>query len=107
MRYGILILLLFMPFFASAQNLATAQAVSQAKGVLIRDIKMDGFVLGDKNQFVKLFKPYLNKHLTTADMDAILKQIQIVYEREGYDQLVSITYQVIKHRLVFTALITS
>ncbi len=30
------------------------------------------------------------------------KEIKVIYEREGYQQLVSITYQVDKHRLVFT-----
>ena len=64
-------------------------------------------MLGDKDQFIKLFKPYRNKYLTSADMDAILQKIQVMYERDGYQQLVSISYQVIKHRLVFTALMTS
>lgn len=107
MRYCLLILLLLMPFSAFAQNSPAEQAAGQNKGTLIRSIEMDGFVLGDKGQFVKLFKPYRNKYLTKADMDAILQQVEIFYEREGYQQLVSITYQVIKHRLVFTALMIS
>ena len=107
MRYCVLILLLFIALPVFAQNAAAQQAVSQDKGTLIRNIVMEGFVLGDKDRFVKLFKPYRNKYLTKADMDAILLHVQIIYEREGYQQLVSITYQVIKHRLVFTALMTS
>jgi hemolysin activation/secretion protein len=74
---------------------------------LIKSIDMEGFVLQDKDQFVKLFKPYRNKYLTTADMDGILQQIQVIYEKEGYQQLVTITYHVDKHRLLFTALMTS
>jgi hypothetical protein len=107
MRYFLLILLLFIPFPVSAQSVPSAQIALQDKGILIHDIEMDGFVLGNKDQFVKLFKPYRNKYLTKSDMDAILMQIQVFYEREGYQQLVSITYQVVKHRLIFTALMTS
>jgi hemolysin activation/secretion protein len=103
MRYCVLILLLFISLPASAPNAAVGQAVSQAQGTLIRNIVMEGFVLQDKNQFVKLFKPYRNKYLTIHDMDGILQKIQDIYEKEGYQQLVSITYHVEKHRLVFTA----
>jgi len=74
---------------------------------LSRDIQMDGFVLQNKEQFIKLFKLYRNKYLTTDDMNLILQKIQGIYEREGYQELVNINYQVIKHRLVFTALMTS
>ena len=74
---------------------------------MIRNIDIDGFVLGDKSRFVKLFKPYRNKYLTTIDMDAILQKIQAIYEQDGYRLLVSITYQVSKHRLAFTVLMTS
>lgn len=108
MRHGALILLLFVTLPLSVQDFAGAsQATSQEKGNLIRNIVIEGFVLQDKDQFTKLFKPYRNKYLTTADMDAILKQVQVIYEREGYQQLVSITYHVDKHRLIFTALMTS
>jgi len=107
MRYGVLILLLFISLPSSAQNIPAGQVVVKDKGVLVRDIKMEGFVLGDKDQFVKIFKPYRNKYLTTADMDAILQRIQRIYEEQGYQQLVTISYQVTKHRLVFTALMTS
>lgn len=107
MRHGVLIFLLCVSLPLSAQDASAAQADAQQNGVLIRNIAIEGFVLQDKEQFTKLFKPYRNKHLTTADMDAILKQIQVIYEREGYQQLVSITYQVAKHRLVYTALMTS
>ena len=64
-------------------------------------------MLGDKSRFVKLFKPYRNKYLTGTDMDTILQKIQAIYEQEGYAQLVSISYQVTKHRLVFTVLMIS
>ena len=107
MRYCILILLFFIFIPLSAHQMAVAQSVSHEKGVLIRDIRMDGFVLGDRDQFTKIFKPYRNKYLTAEDMDDILQKIQIVYEREGYKELVTITYQVTKHRLVYTALMTS
>jgi len=102
-----LILLFFISLPVWAQNVTAPKVVSQDKGVLIKNIEMAGFVLGNKDRFVKLFKPYRNKYLTTADMDAILQKVQAFYEEEGYQQLVSITYQVNKHRLVFTALMTS
>ena len=107
MRYSFLILLCFIFMPLTVQQAAAAQSVSQEKGVLIRDIRMDGFVLGDRDQFAKIFKPYRNKFLTTEDMDDILQKIQIVYEREGYKELVTITYKATKHRLVYTALMTS
>ncbi|MBF0570241.1 MAG: hypothetical protein HQL12_00055 [Candidatus Omnitrophica bacterium] len=107
MRYCLFVLLLFVSLPSFAQKSPAPQAAVQDKGVLIRNIVMEGFVLQDKNQFVKLFKPYRNKYLTTADMDEILQKIRVVYEREGYQQIVSISYQVNKHRLLFTALMTS
>jgi len=107
MRYCVLILLFFISLPITAREVAASQAVSKPQGTLIRDIVIEGFVLGDKNQFVKLFKPYRNKHLTTADMDEILQKIQVIYEREGYLELVTISYQVTKHRLVYTALMTT
>jgi hemolysin activation/secretion protein len=107
MRYCVLILLFFMPLSASAQNAAAPQTSIAPQSTLIKNIEIEGFVLGDKAQFVKLFKPYHNKHLTAMDMDAILQQIKDIYEREGYLELVSITYQVNKHRLIFTVLMTS
>ena len=88
-----------MSLKASAQ-----QASLQDKATLIRSIDIEGFVLQDKNQFLKLFKPYRNKHLSKADMDAILQEIKDIYEREGYQQLVAISYQVEKHRLMYNAL---
>jgi len=96
-----------MPLSVFAQGLPAEQETIQDKGVLVRSIDIDGFVLGDKGQFIKLFKPYRNKYLTGADMDAILLQIQIIYEREGYKVLVSISYKVTKHHLEFTVLMTS
>ena len=91
----------------SAQSTASAQSVSKAQSILISSIKMEGFVLQNKNQFVELFKPYRNKYLTTADMNEILQKIQDIYAMGGYQQLVSITYHVDKHLLVFTASMTS
>ena len=99
--------LLFISLPASAGNVVTPQAQAQAHKTLIQNIAIEGFVLQDKNKFVKLFKPYRNKYLSTADMDEVLKKIKDIYEKEGYLQLVAITYHVIKHRLVFTALMTS
>jgi len=107
MCYLILIGLLFTSFPVLAQDVTAPSAAVEDRGILIHNIVLEGFVLGDKNQFTKLFKPYRNKHLTRADMDAILQEIQHIYEEQGYQQLVSISYQVIKHRLVFTALMTS
>jgi len=107
MRYCFLILLLFISWPVSAQNVISQPAATQAKGSLIRNIDVEGFVLGDKSRFVKLFKPYRNKYLTGTDMDTILQKIQAIYEQEGYAQLVSISYQVTKHRLVFTVLMIS
>jgi hemolysin activation/secretion protein len=107
MRYYVLISLLFISLSVPARNVLAAPADAQLQGTLVRNISIEGFVLQDKDQFIKLFKPYRNKYLTGADMDAILRQIQVIYEREGYQQLVSITYHLDKHRLVFTALMTS
>ena len=107
MRYLVLILILLMSLPFCVQNVNADQSSVQKNGTLIRSIDIEGFVLGDKNQFLRLFKPYRNKYLTAADMDVILSQVQIIYEREGYQQLVSISYQVNKHRLVFTVLMTS
>jgi hemolysin activation/secretion protein len=107
MRYCLLILFLLSPFSMLTQPAAAQEMNAQEKGILIRSITMDGFVLEDKNQFIKLFKPYRGKYLKTSDMDDILQKIQNIYAKEGYQQLVTITYQVNGHRLVFTALMTS
>ena len=107
MRYIVLILFLFISLPAYAPNAGASKADSKPQGTLIRSIVLEGFVLGDKDQFVRLFKPYRNKYLTAADMDGILQKIQGIYEMDGYQQLVSITYRVDKHRLVFTSAMTS
>ena len=86
----------------SAQSTASAQSVSKAQSILISSIKMEGFVLQNKNQFVELFKPYRNKHLSSADIDTILQQLQEIYEQAGYQGLVSIVYRVKRKSLVFT-----
>ena len=107
MRYFLMILLLFISLPVYAQNVPIVQSNPQEVRTLVRNIVIEGFALQDKEQFVKIFKPYRNKYLTTSDMDAILQKIKDIYERAGYQQLVSITYQVDRHRLVFTALMTS
>ena len=107
MRYGVLILFLLVSLPASSLNAAVPQVASKPQGTLIRSIVIEGFVLGDRTQFVKLFKPYRNKYLTTTDMDVILHKIQGIYEMDGYQQMVLITYKVNKHRLVFTSSMTS
>ena len=107
MRYFLMILLLFISLPVYAQNVPIVQSNPQEVRTLVRNIVIEGFVLQDKEQIVKIFKPYRNKYLTTSDMDAILQKIKDIYERAGYQQLVSITYQVDRHRLVFTALMTS
>jgi len=104
---SVLIILLFVSLPLSARNALASQAGVGQQGTLIRSIVIEGFVLQDKDQFTRLFKPYRDKYLTTADTDGILKQIQVIYEREGYQQLVTITYHINKHRLVYTALMTS
>ncbi len=103
MRYFILFLLLFISLPASAQNVPAPQVVSQAQGGLVRNIAIEGFVLEEqKSQFVKLFKPYRNKHLSAADIDTILQALQEIYEQAGYQGLVSIEYRVKKKSLTFT-----
>jgi len=104
MRCGFLALFLLFSLPLLAGNLQAQQTVVDDKPVLVRSIDIQGFVLGDKGRFIKLFRPFRGKHLTTADMDGILSQVQLIYEREGYQELVSISYQVTKHRLVFTVL---
>ena len=91
-----------MPFSVSAQNAAAHQAASQAQDPLVRNILMQGFVLDDKSQFAKLFKPYRNKRLSEADISAILAQLQEIYEQAGYQGLVSIEYTIKNGRLTFT-----
>jgi len=107
MRYWIFILFVLMPFSVSAQNIATPSAAVSLERILIRSITIEGFLLQDKNQFTKLFKPYRNKYLSKVDMDAILQKLQDIYEQEGFAQLVSITYAVNQHRLTFTVSMTS
>jgi hemolysin activation/secretion protein len=85
-----------------AQNAAASQADTTAQRTFINDIRIEGFVLGDKRQFLKLFKPYRKKHLSAADMDTILQQVQQIYEQGGYQALVSIDYHVDRKCLTFT-----
>jgi hemolysin activation/secretion protein len=102
MRYCILILLLFIALPVSAQNVFASQASQQAQKTLIKNIAIQGFVLGDKDQFVQLFKSYRNKHLSAADMDIILQTLREIYEEAGYQGLVSIGYQVKRNCLTFS-----
>ena len=97
----IAVLLISFPVFFEKTYAGQAETIMQRS--LVKSIVIKGFVLGDKDRFVKIFKPYRHKRLTVADMDAMLKQVQDIYEREGYKQLVSITYKVNKHLLVYTA----
>ena len=97
----------FAVFSGISPECCCPEATVQAERTLIHSITMEGFLLQDKNQFVKLFKPYRNKYLSKADMDMILQKIQDIYEQEGFQQLVSITYAVNKHRLIFTVSMTS
>ena len=103
MHLILILLLLGSPLTALADSHLDMVTTVSKEGVLIHAIVLEGFVLGEQQRFNKIFKPYHNKHLTLSDMNDILKQIQMIYEREGYKELVSITYQVVKHRLVFTA----
>ncbi len=107
MRYILLMALLFISLPALAQNASTVPTITQPEAILIRNITIEGFVLGDKSQFTKLFKPYRDKHLSSADMDVILQKIRDIYEMGGYQQLVSIAYRVDKHHLIFTVTMTS
>ena len=107
MRYIMLVIFFLISLPPLTPDAFSKQMVSQHDGILIRNISMEGFVLEDKSQFVKLFKPYRNKYLTTDDIGEILQKIRIIYEKEGYQQLVTISYRLIKHRLIFTALMTS
>ena len=101
MRYFILFLSLFISGSALAQNIPAPQVVSQEQKVLIQKIQIEGFIPQDKDQFAKLFKPYRNQHLSSSDMQAILGQIQEIYEQAGYQGLVSIEYHVHKRQLVY------
>jgi len=107
MYYLIICIFLLMSWPASAQNVTAAQSTEQVQRTLISNITLEGFLLEDKGQFVKMFKLYRNKYLTKADMDNILQKIEDVYDQEGFQQLVSITYTVNKHRLVFSVAMTS
>ena len=107
MRYCMLLALFFISLPVSTRYVEAQQAALPMQSILIHNIVLEGFVLEDKDQFVKLFKPYRNKYLTNDDINTILQKIQVIYEKEGYQQLVSISYQVTKHHLVYTALMTS
>jgi len=100
MRYLALMIFLFISLPASAQQASSAQAERIAPA-FISNIKIAGFVLDDKNQFIKLFKPHRNKYLSGADIDTLLQQLQEIYELAGFQGLVSIGYQIKKRTLTF------
>ena len=102
MRYVVLIVLLFISLPALAQNSAAPQAVSQEQKTLVQKIVMEGFVLKNKGQFVKLFKPCRNKYLTAADIDTLLQNLEEIYEQAGYQGLISIEHVIKKKVLTFT-----
>jgi hypothetical protein len=101
MRYCLLLILLFISLPVSAQNAAVLQNTAQDK-VLVSNILIGGFVLEDKSQFVKLFKPYRIKHLSVLDVNTILEQLEEIYEQAGYQGLVSIDHRLAKRTLTFT-----
>ena len=102
MRYFLLVFLFFASLPVLTQNVTAQQIDTTAQRSLVRDIRIEGFVLGGKDQFIKLFKPHRNKYLTTSDMDGILQQIQQIYDQAGYQALVSINYHLDRKRLTFT-----
>ena len=107
MRYFIftLLFLAISPLLSQAD--AGPQAVSDEKPAMVKSIVLEGFKLEDKGQFVKLFKPYRNKFLTSFDISGLLEKIQAIYAEKGYQQLVTITWRLDRHRLIFTASMTS
>ncbi len=107
MRYVLCSVLVLVAGLFWAQPTPAAEADAAKKGVLVRSIEMEGFILGDKGQFTKIFKMYRNKYLTPEDTDGILAKIQKIYEREGYLKLVSITYVLKKHRLIYSVAMNS
>jgi len=100
MRYIMMMVLLVMSMPALAQSLPVAQTVS--KGFSARNITIEGFVLGDKAQFVNLFKPYKNKYLSLSDIDTLQGQIEKIYEHAGYGGMVAIKNHFSKKSLTFT-----
>ncbi|MDE1920378.1 MAG: hypothetical protein KGJ09_03440 [Candidatus Omnitrophica bacterium] len=102
MRYCILLVLLLAASPVSAQNAAPVQTAMPVERTWIHNVLIKGFVLDNRGQFVKLFRPYRNKRLSSADMGDILQHLQEIYEEAGYQGLVSINYHVRKKYLIFT-----
>ncbi|MDE2222546.1 MAG: hypothetical protein KGK03_05685 [Candidatus Omnitrophica bacterium] len=103
MRFILLSFLLFTAVPVLAQETMPAQAAAApSQRVLIRSISIQGFVLDDRAQFTRLFRPYRNKRLSTGDVDAVLQQLSKIYEEAGYHGLVGIKYHISKRNLIFT-----
>ena len=86
MRYSVLILLFLYLFPFLAQNVRTAcytRSCLRIKGVLIRDIEMEGFVLGDKEPICQIFKPYRNKYLTKLIWTRSFKRSKLFMKEKG------------------------
>lgn len=107
MRLFFLVFMMFFSLQLSSSNLA--QAAVHHDGVLIKVISVQGFQLGDKDQqqLIQLFKPFRDKWLTRDQLDDLLQKVEFIYDSEGYQGLVAVTYNVDHHRLIFSALMTS
>ena len=102
MRCFFLISLFLISLPAGVGNAAASQDLVQTQAPLVRKIEIKGFVLQDKGQFVKLFKPYRNKLLSADEINAMLQELAEIYEQAGYQGLVSIRYEVKNKVLTFT-----
>ena len=101
MRLFLVLLFLVSAPILSGRSFA-ADHDQQAQGQFVKSITIQGFVLDDKDQFVRIFKPYRNKYLTAVDIDTILQELQERYEQAGYQGLISIEYQIQRKRLTFS-----
>ncbi len=82
-----------------------ASVIAQDGHVLVRQITVDGFLLKEKSKFAKMFKKYRNKKLSTDEVNRVVDQVRSLYVEAGYENLVLLTYQIIKGQLhIFIAL---
>lgn len=102
MSFFIIFFLVFMPLQSFAQTSLVSNTMTQGIDTLVRNVQIDGFVLQDKAQFVKLFKPYRNKRLSQKEIDIIQQSLEEIYELAGYQGLVSIDHRFKKNSLIFT-----
>ena len=102
MCYCIIAMLLILSLPFSSIKVMAQQTAVVAGNPLVSNIRIEGFVLENKGQFVKLFRPYRNKHLAAADIDAIIQELQEIYEQAGYQGLISIEHHIVKRTLIFT-----